>query len=67
MCAGFRRIASSSIFVALSLIDNTGNGGGETLRTDCCAAIGIFMVGPGFSTENIVRDGFPSFMSPLSV
>lgn len=66
MCAGFRKIASRSILVALSLIDKTGNGGGEILRLDCCITFGIFMAAPDVSPENIVRDGFTNFVSALS-
>lgn len=59
-------MASSSIFVALSDIDNTGSGGGDVLRLDGCSALGIFTGGPEFSPENIERDDFPILVSGLS-
>lgn len=54
VCAGLRKIASSSIFVALSLVESTGKGGGDKLRP--VGIFGAFIDIPEFSPENIGRD-----------
>ena len=64
-------MASSSILVALSVVDNTGTdcgsgGGGEKLRLGCWMAFSAFIDGPEFSLENVGRDNFAALKSPLS-
>lgn len=54
--AGFRRIASRSILVALSLVDRIGCGGGDKLRVDCCVLFGIFIDIPTLPPDGTGRD-----------
>lgn len=49
-------MASRSIFVAFSLVDRIGCGGGDKLRFDCDELLAIFIDGPRLPPENIGRD-----------